>query len=535
MNSQQQLEQQFLQAIADDCVLNGDTRSAFLKRFDPAKSQIENTPLAGLITWNKQQLNPSQKFQDELDTICSKLGEKYQFVITKPKRGRQPKGNSPWEQTYKWLWKIKFPEWQNQQFTTDNDNNRQDACSTDTTQHKWVLILKGHLEAAKPKLAQITDFLRQHTQDPTLDILDTTPGSIVLIIESTPNAYQTLKIQIQQGQVTKIIDEFPVEKTLEWWQYICQKQLENVQQRLSSHSLSTHAPLNHNLQDIYVPLGLVERQQQSERKLIDDPIMGSQLYQEEREAVTKEYQYDQFLSEVLQGGNSPKSQGKRLMIIGEPGAGKTTLLQKISGWITDHFPEDLVIWISLAGVNESLEDYLLQSWLKQAVKFVNQSEVSTDTKNDFLAQFNQHRVWLLLDGLDEMSLSQPLAEINQSFAGVLSNARIIMTCRVNLWETAVNPLSDFDVFRTLNFSYPEQVELFIHQWFADKKAAQLLCDELKDSKQQRLQDLVKNPLRLTLLCLTWTRKKVSYRIPKQSYMNRMLKRFMNGIYRQIIN
>jgi polynucleotide 5'-kinase involved in rRNA processing len=35
-------------------------------------------------------------------------------LIDKPKRGRQPKGKSPWEQAFKWLW-DKFPEWQQKQ------------------------------------------------------------------------------------------------------------------------------------------------------------------------------------------------------------------------------------------------------------------------------------------------------------------------------------------------------------------------------------------------------------------------------------
>ncbi|WP_292793117.1 NACHT domain-containing NTPase [Nostoc sp. NMS7] len=53
-------------------------------------------------------------------------------------------------------------------------------------------------------------------------------------------------------------------------------------------------------------------------------------------------------------------------------------------------------------------------------------------------------------------------------------------------------------------SYPEQVEKFIHIWFAAiPETGKQLCTALKESGKERIQDLVKNPLRLTLLCLNW--------------------------------
>ncbi|NMG18089.1 HEAT repeat domain-containing protein [Brasilonema bromeliae] len=58
--------------------------------------------------------------------------------------------------------------------------------------------------------------------------------------------------------------------------------------------------------------------------------------------------------------------------------------------------------------------------------------------------------------------------------------------------------------RTLDFSYPQQVEKFIHKWFAAiPKTGEQLCTALKEPGKERIQDLVKNPLLLTLLCLNW--------------------------------
>lgn len=157
---------------------------------------------------------------------------------------------------------------------------------------------------------------------------------------------------------------------------------------------------------------------------------------------------------------------------------------------------------------QELKSYLFEIWLTQVAEKTGKAEASKQLKNDFVALFNQNNVWLLLDGLDEMSASSgnPLTEIARQFrnAGLISQARIVLTCRVNLWDGSINALDDFDIYRSLNFSYPQQVERFIHKWFAAiPKTGKQLCTALKESGKERIQDLVKNPLRLTLLCFNW--------------------------------
>ncbi len=50
----------------------------------------------------------------------------------------------------------------------------------------------------------------------------------------------------------------------------------------------------------------------------------------------------------------------------------------------------------------------------------------------------------------------------------------------------------------------EGVALQVHKWFAAiPETGKQLCTALKESGKERIQDLVKNPLRLTLLCLNW--------------------------------
>jgi len=259
----------------------------------------------------------------------------------------------------------------------------------------------------------------------------------------------------------------------------------------------------------------VERKKQSKRKDDVSPEQGSDLYKETE--ITKTFEHDEFLEEVLRQKQSPKSQGNRIAIIGEPGAGKTTLLQHIADWVSSNIEQSIVIWVSLADLEgKELKSYLFEDWLNNIAETQNRFEASKELKEDFIYQFNQGRVWLLLDGLDEMSVSSsnPLTEIERQIrkGGSISQARIVLTCRVNLWDGSSNQLGDLDIYRTLDFSYPDQVETFIVRWFSaipeeGRERGQSLCTALKETGKKRIQNLVKNPLRLTLLCLNWQLRK----------------------------
>ncbi|MEH2463417.1 NACHT domain-containing protein, partial [Nostoc sp.] len=277
--------------------------------------------------------------------------------------------------------------------------------------------------------------------------------------------------------------------------------------KLTTNPLTSTEGVALQVDDVYVPLGLVERKKPSKRHDDISPEQGSELYKETE--ITKTFEHDAFLEEVLKQKNTPKSQGKRIAIIGEPGVGKTTQLQQIADWVSREIDQSIVIWVSLADLRgQELKSYLFKSWLTQVTEKTGKAEPTEQLKDDFVALFNQNNVWLLLDGLDEMSASSgnPLTEIARQFREVrlISQARIVLTCRVNLWDGSINALDDFDTYRSLDFSYPQQVEKFIHKWFATNPGkGEQLCIALKESGKERIQDLVKNPLRLTLLCLNW--------------------------------
>jgi predicted NACHT family NTPase len=52
--------------------------------------------------------------------------------------------------------------------------------------------------------------------------------------------------------------------------------------------------------------------------------------------------------------------------------------------------------------------------------------------------FGAGRVWLLLDGVDEMPVAagSPLGEMGRQvrLGGLLEQARLVLTCRLNLWD-----------------------------------------------------------------------------------------------------
>jgi HEAT repeat protein len=285
------------------------------------------------------------------------------------------------------------------------------------------------------------------------------------------------------------------------WHEVSLKLLEKRFQ-LTTSPITRREDIDYSVEQMYIPLGLVERKKVPRHKGDGSPERGSDLYGEDREEeVIQKFEYGQFLEQVLHQGQSPKSQGKRVAIIGEPGSGKTTLLQQIARWVSSQFPASVIIWISLADLEKkNLRHYIYENWLTSVVEQHGQAEVYAQAKNSFIAQSQQGHVWLLLDGLDEMPLAgNPLDE-----SGWLDETRCVLTCRLNLWTG--KPLAGFDVFRTLEFSYPQQVEKFVARWFVFQGKADLgqsLCTALEESGRERIRDLVKNPLRLTLLCFDW--------------------------------
>lgn len=292
------------------------------------------------------------------------------------------------------------------------------------------------------------------------------------------------------------------EKPLEInWREICRNML--IQQKQPMSNL-LEAGGNFELEELYVPLALVEKQPPKKRSEDVSPELGSQLYGEESQKEEEKEKlipiaHDRFFSEVLQKGVSPKSKGGRIALTGEAGSGKTMLLQKIAFWILDN-DLGLPIWVPLGQVKTTLSDYLTEDWLKRAT-----ANVTPEIKQDLEKQCNKGRLWLLLDGLDERSNPTEPGFITSLQSGWVIEARMVLSSRLNVWEIAQHALSGFDVYRNLDFA-PEQVQQFVHNWFiktGNTESGGRLLQKLSESGKERIRDLVRNPLRCFLLCRSW--------------------------------
>jgi predicted NACHT family NTPase len=281
------------------------------------------------------------------------------------------------------------------------------------------------------------------------------------------------------------------------WQEICRQNL--AQQKQLTTNLFTNAyGVTPQLDEIYVPLAIVER------KPSKPPSRDRSEEKEEKEKKEKKEKEaeklipiaeERFFEDVLRQGQSEISQGRKIAIIGEPGAGKTTRLQKIADWILEQ-DLGLPIWVSLADLTQpTITQYIEDIWLKQTGQSLT---------IDALTQ-QKHLIWLLLDGLDEMTSKVEMRHVSALLGGWVQAARVVVTCRVNVWEADKNAFSGFDVFRNLEFN-PEQVRDYIRRWFAEMKDAatgESLEEALAESENSRLKELIQNPLRLWMLCQIW--------------------------------
>lgn len=283
------------------------------------------------------------------------------------------------------------------------------------------------------------------------------------------------------------------------WRETCQVLLEQWKGLTTNALTTTPDRVSFQIDDVFVPLGVVERKQKPRHAHSDgSPEQGSELYDEK---VTPISQND-FFENVLRQGQSQYSQGRRIAIIGEPGAGKTTHLQKIGDWILKE-TDDIPIWIPLSAIGtKGLREYLSQVWLQAAIP---ELEVTEHHRDDLGQLLKTGKVWLLLDGADEMTVSDALHHIaTQMREGWLRNIRVVLTCRLNVWEAGKNALDNFDVYRNLDFEYPDEAHQFIDKWFREKPGLQQkLKLALEQPGKERIRDMVKNPLRLTLLCYSW--------------------------------
>ncbi|MEG3860880.1 NACHT domain-containing protein, partial [Microcoleus sp. herbarium12] len=323
-----------------------------------------------------------------------------------------------------------------------------------------------------------------------------------------------VKQKWQEKTASNVPESSPIpDKNIDWHD-ICGKVLET--QQLRRQATTQQYELN-----IYVPLGLMERPKTPNPR--PNPTGEESQPQKEPELqIVQTYKDDAFFLKVIAENRTEKR--KQIAIIGEPGAGKTTLLGKLAEHLPKNSP-DFPICIRLADLQGStIKDYLVNNWLEKAVEHINPvpKSVTPEIIEAFKQLFRQGKVWLLLDGVDEMAAESPvqaLAKIREQLTDWVGKARVVLSCRLNVWDAAIsNTLTDFDTYKTLEFE-ANDVDEFIRQWFEqasqDEKRrnsgkesfwhsqGKRLQQQLKEPGKDNIRRMVRNPLRLSMLCQSW--------------------------------
>lgn len=311
-------------------------------------------------------------------------------------------------------------------------------------------------------------------------------------------------------EITEIVDPKELNPPVQTydeinWREVCGKVLAQQREKQLFRRSITGRRLGHEAKNVYVKLGLVKPKEQPQRGEDFQSLAarGMLPYGLTEKEIEQEYKYEEFLEQVIDGKE------KNFAIVGEPGAGKSTWLEQIALYVNES-EKGFPICISLASLGgRTLEDYLLQIWLEDALPFIsNTLEVTPALKNQLKELFNSGKAWLLLDGVDEMggqSSSAPLQTIANQLRGWVDQARVVLTCRLNVWETNPNALPNFETYHTLHFD-DEQVGDFIGQWFTQEgkpESGEKLQNKLGEAGNDRIRDLIKNPLRLAMLCGIW--------------------------------
>jgi HEAT repeat protein/GTPase SAR1 family protein len=325
---------------------------------------------------------------------------------------------------------------------------------------------------------------------------------------------------------------FPKKAKIDW-RKVCRDMLARS---LPTNPLTTQPDAPDRPDDnLNISLGYIEQQQHPGT---DGLVTADELAFSPRIRIEQTIAQEQFL-EQLQAGKS-SSQGRRIAIVGESGTGKTTLLQKIAKWLIEK-TDDVPIWITPSQLGTNLFDqYLRQKWLPQASQGVNLPPI--EWQEAFEELLNSGRVWLLLDSVDERLLR--LLTVAQQIRSWTDKVRIIITCRTYIWRNNRDALAAFDTYQTLEFSYPEQITQFIDNWFAPTSAmpygkaianaktteaeehlGKKLLKTLENPEKEQIRQVIKNPLRLALLCRLWQHHPQNLPDTKAELYQRLLPEF----------
>ena len=198
-----------------------------------------------------------------------------------------------------------------------------------------------------------------------------------------------------------------------------------------------------------------------------------------------------------EGGALVASQ-KRIFILGQPGAGKTTFLKHLVMQAVQNQLDAIPIFVSLKAWSDSKLDLMAFLVRQFAICSFPNARPFIET------MLAEGQAIILFDGLDEVNSEggrhERTTQAIREFAQQYGKSRIVITCRTAATEYT---FEQFTYCEVADFIQAE-IETFVGRWFQqDEVKREGFLTAFAQPEHERLRDLARRPLLLTMLCLTF--------------------------------
>ncbi|MEI6180458.1 MAG: NACHT domain-containing protein, partial [Chloroflexales bacterium] len=189
---------------------------------------------------------------------------------------------------------------------------------------------------------------------------------------------------------------------------------------------------------------------------------------------------------------------KRIFILGQPGTGKTTFLKHLVMQAVQQQLDAIPIFVSLKVWSDSKLDLMAFLVHQFAICHFPHAQPFIETI------LTEGRAIILFDGLDEVNYEgghhERTTQAIREFAQQYGKSRIVITCRTAATEYT---FEQFTYCEVADFIQTE-IETFVGHWFQqDEVKREGFLTAFARPEHERLRDLARRPLLLTMLCLTF--------------------------------